>query len=160
MDRNGSLRCAAQSFPISRRRSESATPRSRRVRSRRSRTAFVTASAMLSPVSLASCCASRCASLFLMLRLIKEPFYHHSLPCYLYNRQSERFSAHIRRYPLLAIFYSSDYSSMVELLNDFNHWLVSQLLDNRCELLVPAAETDHTYSHLENSPVTGIAFTG
>src|ERR1019366_1213372 len=89
MDRNGSLRCAAQSFPISSRRSESATPRSRRVRSRRSRTAFVTASAMLSPVSLASWCASLCASLFLMLRLIKEPFYHHSLPCYLYKRQGE-----------------------------------------------------------------------
>jgi len=78
----------------------------------------------------------------------------------LLQRQGERFSAHIRRYPLLAIFYSSDYSSMVELLNDFNHWLFSQLLDNRCELLVPAAETDHTYSHLENSPATGIAFTG
>src|ERR1039458_2510514 len=89
MDRNGSLRCAAQSFPISSRRSESATPRSRRVRSRRSRTAFVVASAMLSPVSLASWCASLCASLFLMLRLIKEPFYHHSLPCYLYKRQGE-----------------------------------------------------------------------
>src|ERR1035437_7863676 len=89
MDRNGSLRCAAQSFPTSSRRSESATPRSRQVRSRRSRTAFVTASAMLSPVSLASCCASLCASLFLMLRLIKEPFYHHSLPCYLYNGNAE-----------------------------------------------------------------------
>src|ERR1019366_1448650 len=89
MDRNGSLRCAAQSFPISSRRSESATPRSRRVRSRRSRTAFVTASAMLSPVSLASWCASLCAYLFLMLRLIKEPFYHHSLPCYLYNGKAK-----------------------------------------------------------------------
>src|SRR5271163_3608486 len=87
MDRNGSLRCAAQSFPISSSRSESVTPRSRRARSRRSRTASVTASAMLSPVSLASCWASLCASLFLMLRLIVEPFYHHHLPCYLTKRQ-------------------------------------------------------------------------
>src|ERR1019366_3390947 len=89
MDRNGSLRCAAQSFPISSKRSERATPRSRRGRSRRSRTAFVTASAMLSPVRFGGWLGGLLAFLFLMVRVKKEPFHHHSLPCYLYNGKAK-----------------------------------------------------------------------
>jgi hypothetical protein len=42
--------------------------------------------------------------LFLMLRLINESFYYHSLPCYLYKRQGDRLSAHIRSCPLVTIF--------------------------------------------------------
>ena len=60
---NGSLRCAAQSRPISNRRSARST-RSRRTRSRRSRTASVIAVVRLSPVSLESCLASRQVSFF------------------------------------------------------------------------------------------------
>ena len=48
---------------------------------------FSDASVMLSPVSLASSCASLCASLFLMLRLIETPLYYISLP---FHHASER----------------------------------------------------------------------
>ena len=69
MVRNGSLRRAPQSRPISNRRSARST-RSRRTRSRRSRTASVIVVVRLSPVSLESCLASRQVSLFLMFMLM------------------------------------------------------------------------------------------
>src|SRR5262249_29608399 len=68
--RNGSLSRAAQSLPIATRRSARPTALPWRTRSRRSRTALVTAAVMLSPVSLASSRAKRCASSLLIFRLI------------------------------------------------------------------------------------------
>ena len=84
IDRNGSLRCAAHSLPIAKRRSARPTPFSRRTRSRRSRTASVTAAVMLSPVSAANSCTNRWVSGFLMFkahRAILLPIIRTILPC-------------------------------------------------------------------------------
>src|SRR5437016_2540681 len=82
MERKGSFRCAAQSLPMRSNRSESAVPRSRRTRFKRSRTASVTASVMLSPVSLANARVRLCASLFFIFRPMWQSFYHRHLPFY------------------------------------------------------------------------------
>src|SRR6266849_2949194 len=72
--------CAAHSLPILMSRSARSGLRSPRSRANLSRTALITASVKLSPVSLDSCCASLCASSFLMLSAIFHPytinFYH------------------------------------------------------------------------------------